>query len=146
MAEFACRPPALADLFGSERRGLRAEGNAARLIVDDAYVAATQPVAVFDHNSIDRFTGGVRNRILFSEETVFGRQKINLNLRLAPPRPGSSRPSAQEARRAIEALNLAIADLCQGRLAIGARSLGFCTAVNTAVNTEKFDLPAESPA
>jgi CRISPR/Cas system CSM-associated protein Csm3 (group 7 of RAMP superfamily) len=118
-------PPDLLKIFGTLRSGTgdADDGNAGRLFIDDTVVELAHTSAVaFDHNSIDRFTGGVRNRILFSEEAVSG-GKIALAIRLLPARNGDA-----YCPKAIEALRAAVDDLCQGRLALGAKSLGYCTA------------------
>lgn len=122
MKDLSERPKELAAIFGAERRdrgGKRGDGEAGRLLVNDTLVEARDVIAL-DHNSIDRFTGGVRNRLLFSEEVVFGGE-INITFTLLPPRGGGAYDST-----ARKALYCAIADLCEGRLAIGAKSLGFC--------------------
>lgn len=64
------------------------------------------------HNGIDRFTGGVRDGVLFSEETVVARQPLKLALRI-----DTRRPLSPVIRRAF---GEALADLCEGRLALGA--------------------------
>jgi CRISPR/Cas system CSM-associated protein Csm3 (group 7 of RAMP superfamily) len=122
------RPPALVDLFGDARDGrggATGSGRAGRLRVEDAHVDLTETDAfALRHNSIDRFTGGVRNHILYDEELLVG-GRIELTLWLAPRGTGRNAPPAGELDRAEEALGLAIDDLCEGRLALGARSLGF---------------------
>jgi hypothetical protein len=116
-------PEALERIFGRARdaTGSVEGGLAGRLFIDDQVVeTADAQMMAFDHNSIDRFTGGVRNRLLFSEEAVTG-GRIELQLRLLPPRDG--RPYEDDA---VAALEDAVEDLCKGRLALGAKSLGFC--------------------
>jgi hypothetical protein len=86
-------------------------------------------VLALDHNSLDRFTGGVRNRLLFSEEVAFGGE-IAVTITILPPRGGDGELQApggwpETLRRAF---CHALRDLCEGRLALGAKSLGFCTA------------------
>jgi hypothetical protein len=124
MAELTQMPADLVQIFGEAREGIdnAARGLAGRLYVDDVVVATRdEEIVAFDHNSIDRFTGGVRNRLLFNEEAVLD-GTIELRLRLLPPRDGT-----QHDPDALAALELAVGDLCGGRLALGAKSLGFCT-------------------
>ena len=75
------------------------------------------------HNSIDRFTGGVRDGFLFSEELAH-RGQIELELLLLDPAR-----IARQCPLGREALRLALADLIEGRLALGGGSgkgHGFC--------------------
>lgn len=96
-------------------------GAAGRLLLDDAYVEVSDnDIQMLMHNAIDRFTGGVRDRMLFSEEAVW-KKTITLNIALL------TRGLTPEAR---EALDRAMRDLCEGRLAIGAggtKGHGYCT-------------------
>jgi hypothetical protein len=62
------------------------------------------------HNAIDRFTGGVRDRLLFSEELLW-QDEMELALLIHTARLG------EDAR---QALRLALDDLISGRLALGA--------------------------
>lgn len=88
-------------------------GQAGYLIVEDAQVRVTAVDAqAMIHNSLDRFTGGVRDRLLFAEELIWCRP-IELTLILLP---GLGQVDAK-ARRALAR---ALKDLCQGRLALGA--------------------------
>lgn len=115
-------PIELEALFGSakERAETGSGGRASRLWIDDA-LAEPARVMALDHNSIDRFTGGVRSRVLFSEEVAF-RGRMEITIIIAEPREGDG---WDEDRRA--ALCAALADLCDGRLALGAKSMGYCT-------------------
>jgi CRISPR/Cas system CSM-associated protein Csm3 (group 7 of RAMP superfamily) len=136
------RPEALERLFGSVKEAAeeltgqedgasrRRRGSAARLIVDDADIEVKpENVVALDHNSLDRFTGGVRNRLLFSEEVAFGGE-ISVTITILPPRDekGAVLPSDRWPPTLLRAFCHALRDLCEGRLALGARSLGFCTA------------------
>ena len=117
------RPQAVDALFGSvkeRRRGdgeTKSEGRAGALFIDDAVLSTdATKVARLMHNAIDRFTGGVRDRMLFEEESVWkGKFKIPLVLNLNRI-PEDRR---EQVRRAFKA---ALDDLCQGRLALGSRT------------------------
>ncbi len=94
-----------------------ASGQAGHLLIDDAHIEITeqdrcQRVQAMIHNSIDRFTGGVRNRMLFTEELLY-KCPIPLRITLLS---GIDKAEAT-ARRALAR---AIRDLCEGRLALGA--------------------------
>ncbi|MBK1642113.1 hypothetical protein CKO12_09535 [Chromatium okenii] len=109
------------DLFGFAKNSETAEGRereqtgqAGRIIIDDVYVNISAEdmnkyVKEMVHNSIDRFTGGVRNRMLFTEELIFYRS-ISLKITLLP--------GVTEAT-AYQAFARALSDLCSGSLAIG---------------------------
>jgi len=121
MATADDKPAAVAALLGEvkdKRRG-RSErpGQAGALYIDDAWLAVSAvKLAHVTHNGIDRFTGGVRDRVLFEEESVLGGElRIPITLdRAFLERSGK----ADEARLAFKA---ALDDLCQGRLALGSR-------------------------
>lgn len=88
-------------------------GQVGHVIVDDAYVQASDTdVQAMIHNSIDRFTGGVRNRMLFTEELIW-RRPVEISITLLP---GTERVDG----KARAALARALRDLCSGRLALGA--------------------------
>lgn len=116
--------PGVREIFGYAKdrdtasgRSRDATGQAGHLLIDDAHIEITeqdrrQRVQAMIHNSIDRFTGGVRNRMLFTEELLY-QCPIPLRITLLP---GIDKAEAT-ARRALAR---AIRDLCEGRLALGA--------------------------
>ncbi|WP_200389534.1 RAMP superfamily CRISPR-associated protein [Thiocapsa imhoffii] len=115
---------AVQELFGyakdretSAGRARNATGRAGRILIDDIYlpIPGQQGLGHLMHNSIDRFTGGVRNRMLFSEELLY-QQSIDLIITLLPGVEGTD-PNARLA------LARALDDLCAGRLALGAGSV-----------------------
>lgn len=90
------------------------KGQVGRLILDDVSLTLEQTQVVhLMHNAIDRFTGGVRDRVLFDEESLLGGEfEVHLAV--------NARDLDDDAiRRAFKA---ALDDLCQGRLAIGSRT------------------------
>ncbi len=117
------RPAELEPLLGAVKAGNRLlgeEGRASALLVEDAPIGREGLPMRFalDHSSIDRLTGGVRATILFSEELLMPTEfRLRLVLDCPPPAEGD---------RAALAFLHALRDLAEGRLAIGARSLGFC--------------------
>jgi CRISPR/Cas system CSM-associated protein Csm3 (group 7 of RAMP superfamily) len=100
-------------LFGSARddgEETGVHGQAGRLLVDDALLAFTkQDVHLMMHNAIDRFTGGVREHMLFMEELVW-RKEIEVHGVI------DTEEITNAARMALQA---ALDDLCQGRLSLG---------------------------
>lgn len=108
---------AMAALFGREKkeRNGRESGRAGLVIVDDVFKSRTAPdfgVQTINHVSIDRFSGGARNGVLFDEEVLVG-GRLSLTLWLAP-----------QFDALPEALRLAfedtLADLKRGWLPLGA--------------------------
>lgn len=121
---YSQRRGALAELFGWAKDKEAGTGAASLFLIDDAVIKNAQPVRL-DHNSIDRFTGGVRNRALFSEEVLYGGEfEVRWFLRSwQSKKPDKAQCDDRECAR--EALNLALEDLKSGRIALGAKSLGF---------------------
>lgn len=118
-------PNALDALFGSAKE--RKDGYGITLgqiglvILDDAEMEVKQSDIIrIEHNSIDRFTGGVLTGYLYSEEVVTG-GTFNLKISLLPFKTNN-----KENKIIIQSFCLAIEDLVGGRLAIGAKSYGFC--------------------
>lgn len=85
---------------------------AGRLTVEDVVIENITPL-VRTHNSIDRFTGGVRYGALYSEELLW-RPTFKLKLHLAP--------NTHLSQPLTEALNATLEDLKQGLLPLGAGS------------------------
>ena len=89
------------------------------LIFDDVYIdraerQQTLQAVEYAHNGIDRFTGGVRDGVLFVEEVVTDSQPFQLNITVALP--ANRQPSPEM----WQALHLALTDLVEGDLALGA--------------------------
>jgi RAMP superfamily protein len=95
-------------LFGAEA-GSESPGPG-RVFVEDAAVPAATPLAPFQHVSLDRFTQGPRDGLLFDEVAVHGGA---IEIGLAVHHAGLPAP----ARLALAA---ALDDLCHRRLALGA--------------------------
>lgn len=116
--------PGVREIFGYAKdretasgRNHDAIGQVGHVLIDDTHIEITEQdrrnrIQAMIHNSIDRFTGGVRNRMLFTEELLY-QCPIPLRITLLP---GIDKAEAT-ARRALAR---AICDLCEGRLALGA--------------------------
>jgi CRISPR/Cas system CSM-associated protein Csm3 (group 7 of RAMP superfamily) len=88
---------------------------AGRIVIDDAWLTSPderQAMRV-THNVIDRFTGGVREHLLFTEEVLF-KPALQLELRVRQP--------ASLSAAARDALREALQDLLDGLLPLGAAS------------------------
>ncbi len=97
------------------------QGLAGQMLMDDVYLSADTQAGKLWHNKIDRFTGGVIDGALFNQEALF---QPCFTLTLTLLKPEGINPIARDA------LQAALDDLCNGRLALGAdgaRSLGSCT-------------------
>lgn len=122
------------DLFGSARAATDAKtrpGNAGAFMIEDAYLdfgaAATERrTAQRTRNSIDRHAGGVRLGKLFTDEVLWRGPELVIPFVLLNSRPVWS----PEKRRwtlqqlpadVMTALQWSLDDLCEGRLALGAR-------------------------
>ncbi|MGH7109002.1 MAG: RAMP superfamily CRISPR-associated protein [Stellaceae bacterium] len=116
------RPKHWSDLLGlAKERGGNGTGQASRLFVNDGIATDVPAVQVLTHNVIDRFSGGVVNEKLYSEEVALGGE-IAIEIAILPP-PGGGMWD----ERIVDAFLATLRDLVEGRLAIGAKSLGFCT-------------------
>ena len=125
------RPAALDALLGAvkndDKEDNKGKGCAGALLIDDAGVEADAvQVARLMHNAIDRFTGGVRDRVLYEEESLFGgKLQVRITLdtrRLTKNLKLLGLQEEAEKQRIRDAFRLALDDLCQGRLALGSRT------------------------
>ena len=112
--------PETSALFG-EIAG-RNQGQAGCLYLDDVFLDPEEHVRQrVMHNSIDRFTGGVRDRVLFEEECLLdGKFEISLALHLN--RLERAVKTDEELERIRKALSLALGELLEGRLALGSKT------------------------
>ncbi len=118
-------PPEVLALFGSIKdkaaSGQQPQGWAGCLFIDDTYLPVQKSVRLM-HNSIDRFTGGVREHMLFEEENVLG-GKAQVRLAIDLQRLQTTANVHATTTTAIQrAFIAALQDLGEGRLALGARS------------------------
>lgn len=107
--------PEIRDLFGFARNDKDANtatisGRVGRVLIDDGFVEfTTNDVYLMMHNIIDRFTGGVRDHMLFMEELVW-HKGIEVKLTV---------DTQDITAAARQSLQLALNDLCTGRLSLG---------------------------
>ncbi|NLF17973.1 MAG: hypothetical protein GX595_12095 [Lentisphaerae bacterium] len=114
------------------------DGRRGRVVIDDLFLEASPPSQLVHHVGIDRFTGGARDQVLFCERPFWQGGAVAIAIHVEDP-------SSLDGR-VREALRLAIVDLVEGRLQMGAgagRGLGYFR--GTAEWPEAFQGTAEGP-
>jgi len=99
----------------------KSDGAAGQVLINDVYLDGPVQTSKLWHNKIDRFTGGVIDSALYSEEVLY---QPEFTFSLTFLKPEEATPVARQAIKAT------LEDLCQGRLSLGAsgsRGLGSCT-------------------
>ncbi len=105
-------PEALQGLFGIVTQDNSIPAQAGCIMIDDVYLDdKNMQVTTRQHNSIDRFTGGTRDHVLFAEEILW-QPRFSIHIAL--------NKSKALAPHSIEAFECALQDIVQGNLAIGA--------------------------
>lgn len=100
----------LETLFGSASEN--EDGHIGNVIIEDVCIPETAIAeTIFQHNSIDRFTGGTLDKMLFSEKVYAINEPVSLKIWL--------QPKENIAPETLEAFKKAIADLKNGQLALG---------------------------
>ena len=109
--------PAVKRLFGYAKKDEESPGQAGCLFFHAEPVSLEHGLtsSIMMHNSIDRFTGGVRDGMLFSEEMIFG-NSINFSIELVAA--SHINIDAKIKQAFLRALN----DLETGQLALGSGS------------------------
>lgn len=100
-------------LFGEVRDSRSQAGLPGRVFLSDVYLSTPPPLETLQHVSLDRFTQGPMDHLLY-DELCLGACELKLDVFLRLPEDGSEDGLA---RRALQA---ALDDLCAGRLSIGA--------------------------
>lgn len=115
--ETAHQPNALVTkVFGHAKDSDQQSGQVGCVLIDDVFLEHND-FGIQMHNCIDRFTGGVRDHMLFSEELAWkSKQSITINMTFDRAKLNELTPQQKNA------IHKAIQDLCEGRLALGAGS------------------------
>lgn len=102
-----------------------ATGMASALFIDDVEILVSTTMTV-DHVSIDRFTGGARQGMLYDEELIVT-SKVAVEIYIDPRRwkMPEAEGAAKTDERVQNAFCLALHDLSHCALALGAKSYGF---------------------
>jgi CRISPR/Cas system CSM-associated protein Csm3 (group 7 of RAMP superfamily) len=106
-------------LFGyakDSNNQISASGQIGHVIIDDVYLTH-HDFGIQMHNCIDRFTGGVRDRMLFSEELAWKSQQP-ISIKITFDKHRLSELNHTQKTAIVRALN----DLCEGRLPLGGGS------------------------
>ncbi len=101
-------------LFG-QIKAANLPSEAGRTLISDLYISSAK-YAAMQHVSLDRFTQGPMDGLLFSEALLYEGPPLELELAIETARAG------EEPEQARAALASALRDLCEGRLALGAGS------------------------
>ena len=113
----------IANLLGyaTDTKDEKSLGQAGLLYFHDVFMSYQEAdLAHLMHTSIDRFTGGVRDGYLFSEEMLWKKQWM-LNIDIDWDRLQANKTDNEEQLTLLfKALRLSLDDLAQGRLALGA--------------------------
>ncbi len=122
-------------LFGSEanERDGKESGQAGLIFISDLhfkYSSKNHTAVHLTHNSLDRYTGGVRDKVLYMEELLWRMDKpFTLRLvidearfKLIEQRNGDGDKPNIPMSKYKQALQLTLEDLVEGRLALGAGS------------------------
>ncbi|NOU05580.1 MAG: hypothetical protein HOO99_05290 [Hyphomicrobiaceae bacterium] len=105
--------PSLKSVFGfvaDRSRGENGKAQAGIISIDDVFLDKDPIIGLMMHNSLDRFSQGTRDGVLFSEELLF-ETPLSLCIEISA--------AAQIDPKVREALRLALDDFSEGRLAIG---------------------------
>jgi CRISPR/Cas system CSM-associated protein Csm3 (group 7 of RAMP superfamily) len=84
-------------------------GQRGKLLISDCFRAYKKETKVFDHVSIDRFTGGAIDGVLFQEKTIAQRDEWEVEILL----------ENDVYEVFVTAFENALADICNGMLALG---------------------------
>lgn len=99
------------ELFGSASNDDNI-GSMGKIIIDDIYIPFNKELeTIFEHNSIDRYTGGTIDTALFSEKVFTPNLPLILRIK-----------TSDKENIRLDVLNRAINDLINGNLAIGGKT------------------------
>ncbi len=107
---------AVVALFGhkKELKNGKESGQKGRVDFEDLFVTESSK-KIFDHNSIDRFTGGTIDGALFAEETVRTDEEIFVKLEVKK----DAFPDGEIGANIQYAFEEALKDICTGMLPLG---------------------------
>ncbi len=108
---------AVRELFGyCKDEDAAGGGRAGRVYIDDVYLSPDHPSRLVHHVGIDRFTGGARDQVLFSERPLWRGESVEISISVDDSEAMEDRVNVLRAFRA------AVLDLAEGSLQLGAGS------------------------
>ncbi|NLI30984.1 MAG: hypothetical protein GX423_13035 [Nitrospiraceae bacterium] len=114
---------AVRELFGEALDHEKGRGRRGCVIIGDLYLSVEPAQKVLNHVSIDRYTGGARSGMLFTEKPFYKGSGFRLQITV--------QKDAGVSAQSRSALQKALTDLAEGRLGLGSgncRGNGFFTA------------------
>jgi len=115
-----CNNEAVKALFGYDKKGkgkAENEVSAGKVFFDDMLISGSGEEQIFNHVSIDRFTGGAMTGALFDEK-VCGNNGIKLELNIYVEKPAFEKDENVE-----KAFEKALDDICNGMLPLGGSTM-----------------------
>ncbi len=97
------------DIFGEAKDGDKIPGKKGSLLLSDCFKISDEDTKVFDHVSIDRFTGGAKESALFQEKTIAQRDEWEIEILL----------KKETDALAVTAFESALKDITTGMLPLG---------------------------
>ena len=91
-------------------------GRAGRVYIDDVYLSRSHPSQLVHHVGIDRFTGGARDQVLFSERPLWGGEFVEISISV------DDAEDMEDRENVLKAFRAALLDLADGGLQLGAGS------------------------
>lgn len=121
---------AVRELFGyckngsgkDDVKGEKDTGRPGKVFMDDIYLPGKVESQLVHHVGIDRFTGGARDQVLFSERPLWKGASLPIHISI------SKIDSIEDRSDVLKAFRSAVNDLAEGRLQIGGgsgRGLGY---------------------
>ncbi len=99
-------------LFGNASKSEELAGSIGNVIVDDVYIEHDKDTeTIFEHNAIDRYTGGTIDTALYAEKVFTPGEPFELNFKIA-----------QDTEFETKVLDLALEDLMNGNLPLGGKT------------------------
>ena len=100
----------IAEIFGEAKNSKQEiEGSKGKVLFSDCYEDIKNETKVFDHVSIDRFTGGAKDGALFQEKTIAQKDMWKIEIHLHKDVQGDE----------LKAFELALEDIAIGMLPLG---------------------------
>ena len=103
-------------IFGS-KKDKEKDSFKGNILISDVYLDKTssKDTKVFDHVSIDRFTGGAIDSALFQEKTIASKETFTLEILINKDKVKEN----DESKVALEAFEKALKDITTGMLSLG---------------------------